>query len=100
MDACLWTQLPLNLLFFFCLKQRWNETYAHFHKTNPKQTYYLSMEYLQGRALTNAVGNLGLTDAYAAALNKLGHDLENIVEQVSGLETSRFKVSKIMKDYS
>lgn len=63
------------------LIQRWNETYQHFHKTNPKQTYYLSMEYLQGRALTNAIGNLGLTDAYAAALNKLGQDLENIVEQ-------------------
>lgn len=39
------------------------------------------MEYLQGRALTNAVGNLGLTDAYAAALSKLGYDMENIVEQ-------------------
>jgi len=39
------------------------------------------MEYLQGRALTNAIGNLGITDSYAAALNKLGHDLENIVEQ-------------------
>eukprot|EP00249_Psilotum_nudum_P018378 c26776_g1_i3 orf=337-2904(+) len=63
------------------LVQKWNETYAHFHKMNPKQTYYLSMEYLQGRALTNAIGNLDLTDAYAAALNKLGYDLENIVEQ-------------------
>lgn len=63
------------------LIQRWNETYTYFHKTDPKQTYYLSMEYLQGRALTNAVGNLGLTDAYAAALNKLGYDMESIVEQ-------------------
>lgn len=65
----------------YFLIQRWNETYAHFHREDPKQTYYLSMEYLQGRALTNAIGNLGITDAYAAALNKLGHDLENIVEQ-------------------
>jgi starch phosphorylase len=40
------------------------------------------MEYLQGRALTNAIGNLNLTDAYAGALSKLGHDLEIIVEQV------------------
>lgn len=65
----------------YFLIQRWNETYAHFHTEDPKQTYYLSMEYLQGRALTNAIGNLGITDSYAAALNKLGHDLENIVEQ-------------------
>lgn len=62
--------------------QQWNETYLHFHKANPKQTYYLSMEYLQGRALTNAVGNLNIQDAYADALNKLGHQLEEIVEQV------------------
>jgi starch phosphorylase len=65
------------------LIQRWNDTYAHFHKIDPKQTYYISMEYLQGRALTNAIGNLNLTDAYAGALSKLGHDLEIIVEQIT-----------------
>lgn len=42
------------------------------------------MEYLQGRALTNAIGNLGIRDAYADALNKLGHELEEIAEQVLG----------------
>ncbi|KAF6153471.1 hypothetical protein GIB67_027338 [Kingdonia uniflora] len=63
------------------LIQQWNETYYHFHKVDPKQTYYLSMEYLQGRALTNAIGNLNSKDAYANALNKLGHELEEIVEQ-------------------
>jgi glucan phosphorylase len=35
-------------------------TYKHFHEQNPKQAYYISMEFLQGRALTNAIGNLGL----------------------------------------
>ncbi|KAK9734736.1 hypothetical protein RND81_04G160000 [Saponaria officinalis] len=39
------------------------------------------MEYLQGRALTNAIGNLNIQDAYADALSKLGHQLEEIVEQ-------------------
>ncbi|XP_072996622.1 alpha-glucan phosphorylase, H isozyme [Typha latifolia] len=63
------------------LIQRWNETYLHFHKVDPKQTYYLSMEYLQGRALSNAVGNLDITDAYADALRKFGHELEEIAEQ-------------------
>lgn len=63
------------------LIKQWNETYSHYHKINPKQTYYLSMEYLQGRALTNAIGNLDVQDAYADALKKLGHELENIVEQ-------------------
>ncbi|KAL0437835.1 UNVERIFIED_CONTAM: Alpha-glucan phosphorylase, H isozyme [Sesamum radiatum] len=63
------------------LIKQWNETYSHYHKVNPKQTYYLSMEYLQGRALTNAVGNLDVQDAYADALKQLGHALEDIVEQ-------------------
>lgn len=40
------------------------------------------MEYLQGRALTNAIGNLDIRDAYADALKKLGHELEDIAEQV------------------
>ena len=39
------------------LVDNWNATYKHFHETNPKQAYYISMEFLQGRALT-AVGNL------------------------------------------
>lgn len=63
------------------LIQQWNETYLHYHKVDPKQTYYLSMEYLQGRALTNAIGNLDIQGAYADALNNLGHKLEEIVEQ-------------------
>ncbi|KAL2508316.1 Alpha-glucan phosphorylase 2 [Forsythia ovata] len=63
------------------LIKQWNETYLHYHKVNPKQTYYLSMEYLQGRALSNAVGNLDIQNAYADALKQLGHELENIVEQ-------------------
>ncbi|CAH1438876.1 unnamed protein product [Lactuca virosa] len=39
------------------------------------------MEFLQGRALTNAIGNLDIQDAYFSALNKLGHELEEITEQ-------------------
>ncbi|MBA0844433.1 hypothetical protein Goarm_001531 [Gossypium armourianum] len=63
------------------LVKQWNETFLHYHKVDPKQTYYLSMEYLQGRALTNAIGNLDIQNAYAEALNKLGHELEQIAEQ-------------------
>ncbi|KAJ1392996.1 Phosphorylase pyridoxal-phosphate attachment site [Sesbania bispinosa] len=63
------------------LVRQWNETYLHFHKVDPKQTYYLSMEFLQGRALTNAIGNLNIQDAYADALRKFGLELEEISEQ-------------------
>ncbi|KAK5773451.1 hypothetical protein PVK06_049757 [Gossypium arboreum] len=63
------------------LVKQWNETFVHYHKVDTKQTYYLSMEYLQGRALTNAIGNLDIQNAYSEALNKLGHELEEIAEQ-------------------
>ncbi|KAM7258529.1 hypothetical protein ACFE04_014270 [Oxalis oulophora] len=63
------------------LIKQWNDTFMHFHKVDPKQTYYLSMEYLQGRALTNAIGNLNIKNEYADALRLLGHELEDIVQQ-------------------
>ncbi|CAL5325894.1 unnamed protein product [Camellia sinensis] len=59
----------------------WNATYNYYEKMNVKQAYYLSMEFLQGRALLNAIGNLELTDAYGEALCKLGHNLENVAWQ-------------------
>lgn len=72
----------LRVTIYLFLLQQWNDTYLHYDKVNPKQTYYLSMEYLQGRTLTNAVGNLDIHNAYADALKKLGHELEEVVEQV------------------
>ncbi|CAN1313974.1 Alpha-glucan phosphorylase 1 [Linum perenne] len=48
---------------------------------NVKQAYYLSMEFLQGRALLNAIGNLELSGAYAEALKKLGYSLEDVAKQ-------------------
>ncbi|KAM7516722.1 hypothetical protein LguiA_006305 [Lonicera macranthoides] len=59
----------------------WNATYDYYEKMNVKQAYYLSMEFLQGRALLNAIGNLELTGAYGEALSKLGHNLENVAWQ-------------------
>ncbi|XP_021299843.1 alpha-1,4 glucan phosphorylase L-2 isozyme, chloroplastic/amyloplastic-like isoform X2 [Herrania umbratica] len=59
----------------------WNATYEYYEKINVKQAYYLSMEFLQGRALLNAIGNLELTGAYAEALKKLGHNLEDVARE-------------------
>ncbi|KAK9052473.1 hypothetical protein SSX86_029102 [Deinandra increscens subsp. villosa] len=59
----------------------WNATYDMYEKMNVKQAYYLSMEFLQGRALLNAIGNLELSGAYGEALRKLGHKLENVASQ-------------------
>ncbi|CAL0317173.1 unnamed protein product [Lupinus luteus] len=59
----------------------WNATYDYYEKLNVKQAYYLSMEFLQGRALLNAIGNLELTGPYAEALSKLGYRLEDVASQ-------------------
>ncbi|XP_019442729.1 PREDICTED: alpha-1,4 glucan phosphorylase L isozyme, chloroplastic/amyloplastic isoform X2 [Lupinus angustifolius] len=59
----------------------WNATYDYYEKLNVKQAYYLSMEFLQGRALLNAIGNLELTGPYAEALSKLGYRLEDVACQ-------------------
>ncbi|GFY98414.1 glycosyl transferase, family 35 [Actinidia rufa] len=59
----------------------WNMTYDYYEKMNVKQAYYLSMEFLQGRALLNAIGNLELSGAYAEALRNLGLNLEDVARQ-------------------
>jgi hypothetical protein len=52
------------------------------------------MEFLQGRALTNAIGNLNIQDAYADALRKFGLELEEITEQV--IQNCNFYVKYII----
>ncbi|OAY84036.1 Alpha-glucan phosphorylase, H isozyme [Ananas comosus] len=59
----------------------WNATYDYYDKMNAKQAYYLSMEFLQGRALLNAIGNLELAGKYAEALKQLGYNLEDVASQ-------------------
>lgn len=59
----------------------WTATHDYYEEMNVKQAYYLSMEFLQGRALLNAIGNLELIGPYAEALKKLGYSLEDIIEQ-------------------
>jgi starch phosphorylase len=50
------------------------------YATGQKRVYYLSLEFLIGRLLTDAISNLGLTDACRAALRELGVDFDEIKE--------------------
>ena len=45
-----------------------------------KKVYYMSMEFLLGRSLKNNLFNLGLTDAYSAALKDIGITLDSLYE--------------------
>ena len=62
------------------LIEAWNDTNTWFKEEDPKRAYYLSMEYLQGRALKNALYNLDIESRYREALRELGYDLETVQE--------------------
>lgn len=63
------------------LIERWHDTHLYFKKKDPKRIYFLSLEFLMGRSLTNSVINLGIQDQYADALTQLGFDFEVLAEQ-------------------
>lgn len=60
------------------LAEKWAATQARYHRQDAKRVYYLSLEFLMGRALGNALLNLGLEDATAEALEELGYQLEDM----------------------
>ncbi|MFN2436639.1 MAG: glycogen/starch/alpha-glucan phosphorylase [Desulfotignum sp.] len=57
------------------------DTRNRYEKNNVKQVYYLSMEFLIGRLLSNNLLNLGIFDPCARFLKKQGIDLEQLVEE-------------------
>ena len=59
---------------------RWIQTQETYYRENPKRIYYLSMEYLMGRTLGNAVLNLQLTPVVRGAMEELGYSLEDLEE--------------------
>ncbi|MFZ2161183.1 MAG: glycogen/starch/alpha-glucan phosphorylase [Sideroxyarcus sp.] len=62
------------------LVERWRRTQRAYDESDCKQAYYLSLEFLMGRALGNALLNLGLQGVSAEAMRNLGLDLEEVQE--------------------
>ncbi|KAL5520427.1 hypothetical protein ACEPAG_9651 [Sanghuangporus baumii] len=58
----------------------WNDTQSQYTRTAPKRAYYLSMEFLMGRALDNAVLNLGLKNEFKESADKLGFNFEDLID--------------------
>lgn len=60
--------------------ERWVKTSAAYAEQDPKRVYYLSLEFLIGRMLTNAALNLGIKEELTDGITALGHQLEQAVE--------------------
>jgi len=63
------------------IAHRWVKTRLAREQANPKRVYYLSMEFLIGRALNNNIVNLAAQPIVDRALRHEGWDLGQILEQ-------------------
>ena len=62
----------------------WLETQKQYEKKDPKTVYYLSMEFLMGRAMGNMMINMKAYKDVKAALEELGLDLNVVEDQEPG----------------
>jgi len=63
------------------LVERWLDTQQAYYHKDPKRIYYVSMEFLMGRYLENALINMGLLDDYRSAMEALGYDFDRLVDK-------------------
>jgi glycogen phosphorylase len=60
------------------MMKRWIETQQSYYKADAKRVYYLSLEFLMGKALENNLINLGLYDGARDALTGVGIDVADL----------------------
>ncbi|PMD47592.1 glycosyltransferase family 35 protein [Hyaloscypha variabilis F] len=70
-----------SLAFRDRLITEWNRTQQRQTFADGKRVYYLSLEFLMGRALDNAMLNVGLKDVAKGGLEDLGFRIEDIINQ-------------------
>ncbi len=63
------------------LVAHWRETDQRMKASDGKKVYYLSLEFLIGRSLCNAIQNLDLDQPVREALHRYGVDLEELAEE-------------------
>ena len=63
------------------MMRRWILTQQRYYKEDAKRVYYLSLEFLMGKALENNLINLGLYENMRSALADLGVDLADLLTQ-------------------
>jgi starch phosphorylase len=65
------------------LIERWRHTQRAYDEADCKQAYYLSLEFLMGRAMGNAMLNLDMQEETAEAMRNFGVVLEDVQDQES-----------------
>jgi starch phosphorylase len=73
--------MALSLVTRDRLTLRWIQTQRTYHETDAKHVYYLSAEFLLGRALSNNLINLGLYHIAEETMTGLGLSLVDLIEQ-------------------
>lgn len=63
------------------LSEKWIETEKKYQAQDVKKVYYLSLEFLMGRFLRNAVDNSDMEEVTKDSLKKICVDLEDVYEQ-------------------
>ena len=62
------------------LMERWKNTRYAYEEKDARRVCYLSLEFLMGRGLSNAMLNLGITDAVTRVMHDYGIKLEEVEE--------------------
>nr|CAG8593376.1 3640_t:CDS:10 [Entrophospora candida] len=70
-----------NVDNFNTLIKRWNYTQQRHTEVDPKRVYYLSLEFLLGRSLDNALLNLRVKDVCGEGIKELGFSMEDVLDQ-------------------
>jgi starch phosphorylase len=73
--------LSLGLSIRDRLVERWILTQQKYHIENVKRVYYMSLEFLMGRLMSDNILNLGIEKECREAMQRLGLDLDQIEDQ-------------------
>lgn len=70
----------LSMVIHDRLMERWKVTHHTYKTEDCKRLFYLSMEFLMGRSLRNAMLNLGITEVVTEAMHDLGIEIEELID--------------------
>ena len=65
------------------LIERWMETMRTYYRADAKRVYYLSLEFLIGRVLSNSLMNMGCYEEFCQVAEEIGLDLRQLKHQES-----------------